>query len=130
MTTEIDQQQSQKMAIIEIIAYMVNETLCGFCRSIGEDRLSWVEMTEEARNSLRSGVIYRLANQTISLEDQHKAWLREKSRTGWVFGPNKNDELRTHPSMVAYEHLPQSERSKNEIFVSLVLSAGNSLLAE
>ncbi len=40
----------------------------------------------------------------------HDLWARQRIAEGWVFGPHRDDQARTHPCLVPYEQLPQSER--------------------
>lgn len=40
----------------------------------------------------------------------HEVWARERIAQGWTYGEERNDELKTHPCLVAYEDLPEDER--------------------
>ena len=40
----------------------------------------------------------------------HEVWARERIAQGWTYGEQRNDELKTHPCLVAYEDLPEDER--------------------
>jgi hypothetical protein len=60
-------------------------------------------------------------------EQSHACWLKEKEASGWVYGPVKNVEKKTHPCMVPYEDLPPSQKSKDLIFVSTVRAVLSSL---
>lgn len=40
----------------------------------------------------------------------HEVWAETRIRQGWTYGPERNDELRTHPCLVPYEQLPESEK--------------------
>jgi hypothetical protein len=46
-------------------------------------------------------------------EEEHRRWLQEKIDAGWQYGPAKDPVGKTHPSMVKYEALPESERQKD-----------------
>jgi ryanodine receptor 2 len=41
----------------------------------------------------------------------HEVWAQERIAQGWVFGPERNDSLKQHPLLVAYEALPESEKT-------------------
>jgi hypothetical protein len=45
---------------------------------------------------------------------EHKGWCDDLHREGWVFatGP-KNSKKMTHPDLVEWEHLPETEKEKN-----------------
>lgn len=42
--------------------------------------------------------------------NNHDNWALQRIAGGWRFGPNRNDEAKTHPDLVPYEELPDSEK--------------------
>jgi len=40
----------------------------------------------------------------------HEVWAEARIRQGWSYGPERNDQLKTHPCLVPYEALPESEK--------------------
>lgn len=40
----------------------------------------------------------------------HEVWAQTRMNQGWVYGKERNDALKQHPCLVAYEELPESER--------------------
>ena len=40
----------------------------------------------------------------------HEVWAETRINQGWTFGKQRNDELKTHPCLVPYEELPESEK--------------------
>ena len=40
----------------------------------------------------------------------HEVWAETRIRQGWTYGPERNDELKTHPCLVPYEELPEEEK--------------------
>ena len=40
----------------------------------------------------------------------HEVWAETRIRQGWTFGEQRNDELKTHPCLIPYEELPESEK--------------------
>lgn len=40
----------------------------------------------------------------------HEVWAQTRIRQGWKYGEQRNDELKTHPCLVPYEQLPESEK--------------------
>lgn len=40
----------------------------------------------------------------------HEVWAQSRIGQGWTFGPERNDDLKTHPCLVPYEDLPESEK--------------------
>ena len=40
----------------------------------------------------------------------HEAWAKTRLEQGWTYGEERNDALKHHPCLVAYEELPESEK--------------------
>lgn len=40
----------------------------------------------------------------------HEVWAETRIQQGWTYGKQRNDELKTHPCLVPYEELPESEK--------------------
>ena len=43
-------------------------------------------------------------------ENVHDVWAQGRMNDGWSYGPIRNDENKTHPCLVFYEELPDSEK--------------------
>lgn len=52
-------------------------------------------------------------------EALHEDWVRAYEKMGWVYGPARDTEKKTHPDMVPYNDLGQLERDKDAVFVAL-----------
>jgi len=64
-----------------------------------------------------SGLLEALA------KNAHDTWALERIRQGWVWGPGRNDETKTHPCLVEYEDLPDSEKEFDRSMASQTLRA-------
>lgn len=40
----------------------------------------------------------------------HEVWSETRINQGWTYGEQRNDELKTHPCLIPYEDLPESEK--------------------
>ena len=40
----------------------------------------------------------------------HEVWAKSRINQGWVFGPERNDRLKQHPSLIPYEELSEEEK--------------------
>lgn len=40
----------------------------------------------------------------------HEVWAKNRLDEGWKYGHERNDDAKTHPCLVAYEDLPDSEK--------------------
>ncbi len=43
-------------------------------------------------------------------ENAHDVWAAGRIRAGWTYGANRNDDLKTHPDLIPYDQLPESEK--------------------
>lgn len=40
----------------------------------------------------------------------HEIWAQERMNQGWTYGEKRNDVLKQHPCLIAYEDLPEEEK--------------------
>ena len=53
-------------------------------------------------------------------EEAHESWVKAYRKMGWKYGEERDAEAKTHPDLVPYDELPQSEKDKDAIFLALV----------
>lgn len=53
-------------------------------------------------------------------EQLHESWCAHKTADGWVHGPVKDAERKTHPCLVPYAALPEEQRVKDDLFHAVV----------
>ncbi len=46
-------------------------------------------------------------------KEEHQRWMRMRGASGWRRGPVRDSAGKTHPSMIPYEELSESEREKD-----------------
>lgn len=110
-------------ALLEQTARIAHEVNRAYCRAMGDlSHLPWQAAPEWQRESAVAGVQHILNNPTTTPEQSHASWMRHKALEGWVWGPKKDPEARTHPCMVPYSELPQEQRTKDALFIAVVLS--------
>ena len=51
---------------------------------------------------------------------EHMRWSWEKRLNGWTLGREKDDIRRTHPSLISYDQLSESEKEKDRELVKLI----------
>lgn len=40
----------------------------------------------------------------------HETWAQERINQGWTYGEKRDDTLKYHPCLIAYEDLPEEEK--------------------
>ena len=48
-------------------------------------------------------------------ENAHDVWAEERMRTGWTYGPERNDQKKETPDLVPYSQLPEGEKEFDRI---------------
>jgi hypothetical protein len=133
---------------IRMIAHACHERNRMYCMLRGEENVApvWEEYSEENRAVTENGVKFTLKklrenelrpyphtmNDLIPIQarDNHENWLRDKLDSGWVYGNIKSFDKKTHPCMVPYDQLPQSQKIKDMLFISEVAHHYLSLTAD
>jgi len=106
---------------IEMIAAIAHESNRTYCMAIDDNsQPSWDEAPDWQKESTFSGVRSIIDNPNTTPEISHMGWLKHKVNDGWKYGETKDPEAKTHPCMVAYEDLPESQKVKNIIFTTTV----------
>lgn len=103
------------------IAIVCHETNKTYCELIGDfTQKRWEEAEQWQRESAEAGVRFRIQNQDAPASAQHDAWMQDKVNNGWVYGETKDAEKKTHPCIVPYEQLPESQRAKDRLFQGVI----------
>ena len=80
----------------------------------------WHEAPFEMVESSIAGVKWRIANLDAPASAQHDEWMRSKLAAGWVLGPTKDADKKTHPALVPYDDLPSGTQAKDALFTAIV----------
>jgi hypothetical protein len=51
----------------------------------------------------------------------HEIWALQRLRDGWTYGAHRDDVKRTHPCLVPYENLSESEKEYDRVMVNETL---------
>lgn len=61
-------------------------------------------------------------------EAEHDGWIEQRRSQGWVWGVERDDVLKRHPSMIPYARLSDSEKEKDRnnvrLYPAIVAAAG------
>lgn len=106
-------------AEIRAIAAVCHEANRALQATLGEKQNpEWAALDHETKASAIDGVEAALHGTTP--EQSHENWLRFKTEHGWVYGPEKDFEAKTHPCMVPYAELPEEQKQKDHLFTAIV----------
>lgn len=107
---------------IEEIANVCHQVNKAYCVAIGDlSQPEWELAPDWQRNSAIAGVVAHIeSGLTMLPEDSHISWMQKKKAEGWVYGPVKNVDKKTHPCMVPYEKLPVEQKTKDYLFREVV----------
>lgn len=107
--------------LILAIAEVAHEANRTYCKVIGdESQSSWSYAENWQQESAINGVKFHIDNPNATPEDSHKNWMREKFKTGWEYGEEKDIENKFHPCLMPYEDLPVEQKIKDSIFIGVV----------
>jgi hypothetical protein len=108
------------MTIIEVAA-VCHDANRSLCKSLGDNSQSvWEEAPDWQKESAVKGVEFCLANPEAPPSANHESWLDQKLADGWVYGPVKDVETKTHPCIVPYADLPVEQQAKDHLFKAIV----------
>lgn len=110
--------QFDKAFSIAAVCHEANKEWCAVHND--NSQKTWIEAEEWQRESAINGVLFRLDNPNAGSDAQHNSWMKEKVDGGWVFGEEKNAELKTHPCIVPFEQLPEFQQKKDALFCAIV----------
>lgn len=100
------------------IAHTVNKAYCAFLGDHSQP--DWDKAPPWQRESAEQGVRFVMFNPNAGPSAQHDNWMAQKLADGWVYGPEKDPEAKTHPCLVPFEQLPKEQQAKDILFRAVV----------
>lgn len=111
------------MMDIEQIARTCHEANRALCLAHGDtSQVAWEDAPEDIKASAIDGVAHALDHPEATPEDSHLNWCAFKVADGWVYGPVKDADKKTHPCLVDYDKLPVEQWAKDYVFQAIVRS--------
>lgn len=94
-----------------------------YCLAHGDDsQPEWDQAPQWQRESAIKGVALHITDPNMTPAASHNAWLEQKTRDGWSYGPKKDPENRKHPCFLPYDELPAEQKAKDYLFKAVVES--------
>ena len=104
---------------IAAICHAANRALTECLRDVPVQP-EWDDAPEDMKLSSIRGVMFAINNPKATAEDQHRAWMDDKISSGWEYGPEKSDVMKTHPSLKPFGQLPDGVRTKDVLFRAII----------
>lgn len=102
------------------IARVCHEVNRAYCAALGDtSQLPWEDAPDWQRESARMGAVLHMT-EDVGPEASHRAWMGHKLADGWIYGPIKNPDIKTHPCLVPFNELPVEQQAKDFIFRAVV----------
>lgn len=109
------------MLSAEAIARVCHEANRAYCRELRDDsQPSWDDAPAWQKESAIAGVAMHLADRATTPQSSHHAWSEHKRERGWVHGPVKDPDAKTHPCLVPFDELPIEQQKKDTLFLAIV----------
>lgn len=108
---------------VEAIAeacHEMNRLWCTVIKDHATPPWNWAEAPDWQKTSCLDGVRFHLANPDAPDSASHENWLKHKAEDGWVYGPFKDAQAKTHPCIVPFDQLPVEQQAKDAIFARTV----------
>ena len=103
------------------IARVCHEVNRAYCQALGDNsQPAWEDAPQWQRDSAILGVKLHTHNPEASAATSHESWMAQKVAEGWVYGPEKNPELKQHHCIVSFDALPVAQQAKDFIFRGVV----------
>ena len=121
MAMQPDQDIEFQQRRAQMIARVCHEVNRAYCQALGDNsQPTWEDAPQWQRDSALLGVKLHAENPGASPSASHESWMAQKVTEGWVYGPEKNPELKQHHCIVPFDQLPREQQAKDFIFRGVV----------
>ena len=94
------------------IAHRINDVTCWIPRPDGSLPNEWSELSDEQQNHAINAVKEIYNSEPKTAEELHELWMKPLLATSWKTG-EYNIIKRTHPCLMPFNELPDSEKLKD-----------------
>ncbi|MCD0419497.1 hypothetical protein LOC51_19960 [Rubrivivax sp. JA1024] len=100
------------------VCHQANKSLCEAFGDMSQP--NWEDAPQWQRESAVAGVKFCRDNPDAPASANHDSWSAQKIADGWKYGPVKDPQAKTHPCLVAFDHLPPQQQAKDHVFKAIV----------
>ncbi len=86
----------------------------------GDKKKPWAMLDVADRERFIRATSNALDTKVKDPAQSHKLWSDSMLRDGWKYGDEYDAEAKTHPNLKPYENLPELEKFKDVLFLSVV----------
>lgn len=106
---------------IEQLARVVHEANRAYQEVLGQPvDPSWPDADWRRQSTIES--VLDILRGNTDFKVQHERWMAERIAAGWTHGAVKDAEAKTNPLLLPWEQLPETEKAKNNLRLSIVQS--------
>lgn len=105
---------------LEDIAKVCYESNKAYCETLGDfSQMNWEQAQQWQKVSVINGVKNHLT-ENVTPEQSHENWVKHKLEEGWIYGEERNAELKTHPCIIPFDELSVNQQRKDKLFSAVV----------
>lgn len=101
-------------------AHQVNNAMRSFFTE--PYNVDWDDLDDDSKHRALLGVAKVTENPDITPKECHQAWIESMAARGYKYGENIDQVKMEHPAMVTYTKLPEAQKLKTILFISIVKS--------
>lgn len=108
------------MKTIDNIARLVHTALSEWSEINGQPPYpKWEAAPHWMHEKTIKSVKFVLDSPNLTAKDMHDHWSETRLSEGWRFGLTKDPIEKTHPMLIPYEDLPEFEKRKDALVISI-----------
>lgn len=83
-------------------------------------RGDWESLDQADKDLTYKSVKRIIDDPTITAKEIHDEWVTNKELDGWVYGPVKDVDNKTHPLMIPFDDMSDIDKEKDQSFINIV----------